>query len=52
MARRSSRRLATYVYVDGVAYGPESDLPAEVAKVITNPKAWEDEADDAEKDEA
>ncbi len=32
--------LARYVVVGGVTYGPGSDVPAEVAKQITNPKAW------------
>lgn len=37
------RQLAAYVYVDGTLYGPDSDVPAEVAKAITNPKAWGEE---------
>lgn len=35
------RRLNTYVHVDGQAYGPGSDVPAEVAERITNPDVWE-----------
>lgn len=34
-------RLAGFVHVDGVAYGPDSDVPADVAKRIVNPDAWE-----------
>lgn len=34
------RKLAGYVHVDGVVYGPDSDVPAEVAEKITNPDAW------------
>ncbi|WP_053065479.1 hypothetical protein [Micromonospora sp. RV43] len=37
-----SRRLATYVHVDGKRYGPEDDVPPEVAEKITNPKVWAD----------
>lgn len=47
----AAKKLASNVYVDGVLYTPESDVPAEVAKQITNPKAWgespEPEADKA-----
>lgn len=35
----SKKKLATVVYVDGVAYGP-GDVPAAVAKQIDNPKVW------------
>ena len=31
------------VYVDGVAYGPDNEPPADVAEQITNPKAWGEE---------
>ena len=34
-------RLAGCVHLDGVAYSPDSDVPADVAARITNPKAWE-----------
>lgn len=43
-----TRRLNTFVLVhnsDGVtskAYGPDDVIPAEVAKLITNPKVWAD----------
>lgn len=36
------RRLNTYVHVDGIAYGPESDVPDEVAERITAPGVWVD----------
>ncbi|MFG1872147.1 hypothetical protein [Micromonospora arborensis] len=36
------RRLATYVHVGGKRYGPEDEIPSEVAQKITNPKAWAD----------
>ncbi|MFE7799013.1 hypothetical protein [Nocardia sp. NPDC057440] len=40
------RRLATYVHVhDGEGnprvFGPDDEVPAEVAKLITNPSAWQ-----------
>lgn len=38
----ASRKLRTNVAVDGTWYGPDSDVPAEVAKRITNPKVWSD----------
>lgn len=38
----SAKRLAGYVHVGGQVYGPASDVPPEVAKQITNPKAWAD----------
>lgn len=34
------RRLSTYVHVDGVAYGPDDELPDEVAEKITAPHVW------------
>jgi hypothetical protein len=37
----AGRKLRTYVHVDGQVYGPDSDVPTEVAKRIENPKAWE-----------
>jgi len=37
------RRLATWVVLDGTAYGPHSDLSAEQAARITNPLAWADD---------
>lgn len=42
----AARKLQAFVYVDGQAYGPGSDVPAEVAKQITNPKAWGEEPQD------
>ena len=39
------RRLIGYVHVDGIAYGPDDDVPAKVAKRIGD-HAWVD--DDAE----
>lgn len=33
--------LQAYVHVDGRVYGPGDDVPAEHARLITNPKAWE-----------
>lgn len=35
-----AKKLATYVHVNGNVYGPDDDLSADVAKAITNPKAW------------
>jgi len=37
------RRLATWVVLDGKAYGPHSDLTPEQAARITNPLAWGDD---------
>lgn len=37
-----AKTLTRTVYVDGVAYGPASAIPEDVAKRITNPKAWAD----------
>jgi hypothetical protein len=34
-------RLAFYVAVDGDSYGPDDHVPDDIAKKITNPKAWE-----------
>lgn len=34
------RRLATYVRVAGRRWGPEHEVPADIAAKITNPKAW------------
>lgn len=43
-----ARRLRSYVHVpvglDWVVYGPDDEVPAEHAALITNPKAWADEA--------
>lgn len=39
-------RLRSYVHVpvgmDWVVYGPDDEVPAEHAALITNPKAWEE----------
>jgi hypothetical protein len=34
-------RLKAFVHVAGSVYGPGDEVPAEVARLITNPKAWE-----------
>lgn len=39
-AKDKGRKLASHVHIDGQVYGPGSDVPAEVAERITNPKAW------------
>lgn len=39
------KRLTANVWVDGVLYGPDSDVPSDVAKQITNPKAWGEQPD-------
>jgi len=43
-----ARRLRSFVHVpvgmDWVVYGPDDEVPAEHAALITNPKAWADEA--------
>lgn len=47
----AARRLSTFVHVDGVAYGPEDDVPAEVAERITAPGVWADEVSDEAADD-
>lgn len=47
-ATPAAKKLATYVHVDGQQYGPDSDVPADVAKKIENPDVWA-EADKSEK---
>lgn len=42
-----SRRLIGYVHVDGVAYGPDDEVPAKVAKRIGE-HAWTDADSPAE----
>ena len=37
-----AKRLTRTVFVDEVAYGPDSAIPEAVAKRITNPKVWAD----------
>ncbi|MGL5910672.1 MAG: hypothetical protein ACRCZP_11765 [Phycicoccus sp.] len=50
-AATSSRRLAGRVWVadpdtgEGQYWGPEDEIPADVASSITNPKAWAPEDD-------
>jgi hypothetical protein len=46
------RKLNTYVHVDGKAYGPDDDVPAEVAKKIDNPDVWDDGKGSSEQDAA
>ena len=36
-----SRKLVAYVHVNGSVYGPGDKVPADVAALIVNPKAWE-----------
>lgn len=43
-----SRRLVTFVHVDGVQYGPDSDVSDDIAAQITNESVW---ADESHKDE-
>lgn len=40
------KRLTSFVHVAGRVYGPDDDVPADVAKLITNPKAWGEAAAD------
>jgi len=42
----AGRKLSTYVHIDGVAYGPDDEVPAEVAERITAPGVWADEVED------
>lgn len=44
----TKKKLAGYVHVNGQAYGPEDDLPKDVAEQVTNPKAWASSADDSD----
>ena len=37
----SGARLARSVHVAGASYGPDDEVPADIAARITNPKAWE-----------
>lgn len=41
------KKLTRTVFVDDVAYGPASAIPAEVAARITNPTVWEDIDDES-----
>jgi len=48
-----AKELTRNVYVDGVLYGPDGEKPsADVAKEITNPKAWGEDEEKAEKPSA
>ena len=44
--KAAGKQLVSTVYVEGKAYGPDDDVPAEVAEQITNPKAWGEAGDD------
>ena len=49
----AGRKLAGYVHVHDSAgvshvFGPDDEVPAELAKLITNPSAWQAEQDDDE----
>lgn len=39
-AAADPRRLTTFVHVGDSVYGPDDEVPAEVAAFITNPAAW------------
>jgi hypothetical protein len=39
----AGKRLAVFVTVDGTQYGPDDDVPAEVAEKIENPDVWAEE---------
>lgn len=39
------RKLKICVHVDGVRYGPDDELSAEVAEKITNPDVWAEGSD-------
>lgn len=41
-------RLAAWVWVDNEWYGPDSNVPADVAAKIDNPKAWAEKPEPAE----
>lgn len=47
----SKTKLARNVTVGGTTYGPGDDVPEDVVKQITNPKAWIPEGDDEADDE-
>lgn len=36
-----ARKLKTYVHVEGDVYGPDDEVPGDVAKKITNPDVWD-----------
>jgi hypothetical protein len=41
-----ARKLATRVAINGKWYGPDDDVPDDVAEKITNPKVWAVDTDD------
>jgi hypothetical protein len=43
----AGKKLARNTTINGVTYDAGTVPPADVAKEITNPKAWEAEADEA-----
>lgn len=45
------KRLNTHVHVDGVAYGPDDEVPADVAKKITADGVWQEDAKSSAKSE-
>lgn len=45
----AGKKLATFVTVDGTQYGPDDDVPADVAEKIENPDAWEQPDEEAPK---
>lgn len=47
----ADKKLARYVTVGSVTYGPDDDVPAEVVEQIRNEKAWVSEEDAAEAEE-
>ncbi len=49
-ASMDPRRLATFVHVGDSVYGPDDEVPADVAALITNPAAWAPAPDAVEGD--
>lgn len=45
-----ARKLNTYVHVGDKRYGPDDDVPANVAKQITNPDVWADGSEEDDTD--
>lgn len=46
-----AKRLKAYVHVNGTVYGPKDKVPADVAALIVNPKAWAGKGDDVEEED-
>lgn len=44
--RGGGRRLAGHVTIAGVTYGPDDEVPEQVALLVTNPGAWADGGED------